>query len=129
MPPTLLALLMLSPAAAPASRLLIGLALLALYLIWGSTYLATKMALTAWPPFLLSATRYLLAGGVQYGLMRMSGAAAPTRQDWLRAAVVGICLPLFGNGGTTFSQQYIPSGMAALLVISLAPALIELLAG
>ncbi|MCC2547394.1 EamA family transporter [Hymenobacter sp. BT175] len=101
---------------APPSRLLIGLALLALYLIWGSTYLATKMALTAWPPFLLSATRYLLAGGVQYGLMRLSGAAAPTRQDWLRAAVVGICLPLFGNGGTTFSQQYIPSGMAALLV-------------
>ncbi|KUG08027.1 EamA family transporter [Solirubrum puertoriconensis] len=98
------------------SAVLVGSALLALYLIWGSTYLATKTALSAWPPFLLSAFRYLLAGGVQYAAIRLSGAAAPTRQDWLRAAVVGICLPLFGNGGTTFSQQYIPSGLAALMV-------------
>ncbi|GAA4392655.1 drug/metabolite exporter YedA [Hymenobacter koreensis] len=96
--------------------MLVGGALLALYLIWGSTYLGTKVALTAWPPFLLSATRYLLAGGVQYGVMRLSGAAAPSKQDWLRAAVVGFCLPLFGNGGTTFSQQFIPSGLAALMV-------------
>jgi drug/metabolite transporter (DMT)-like permease len=98
------------------SRLLIGAALLSLYLIWGSTYLGAKVALTAWPPLLLSATRYLLAGGVQYGVMRLSGAAAPSRQDWLRAAVVGFCLPLFGNGGTMFAQQYIPSGLAALMV-------------
>ncbi|WP_400193180.1 EamA family transporter [Hymenobacter sp. B81] len=105
-------------AAPRPSALLVGAALAALYLIWGSTYLASKVALTAWPPFLLSATRYLLAGGAQYIVMRLSGAAAPSRQDWLRAAVVGLCLPLFGNGGTTFAQQYIPSGLAALLVAS-----------
>ncbi|UYZ62599.1 EamA family transporter [Hymenobacter weizhouensis] len=99
----------------PASATVL-LALLALYLVWGSTYLATKIALGSWPPFLLSATRYLLAGALQYGMLRLSGAPAPTRQDWVRAAVVGFCLPLFGNGGTTFAQQYIPSGLAALLV-------------
>jgi drug/metabolite transporter (DMT)-like permease len=93
-------------------------ALLSLYLIWGSTYLATKIALTAWPPLLLSAARYLLAGSVQYAAMRFSGAPAPSRQDWYRAAIVGFCLLLFGNGGTTFSQQYIPSGLAALMVAS-----------
>lgn len=102
--------------AAPPAKATVLLALGALYLIWGSTYLATKVALGSWPPFLLSATRYLLAGALQYGALRLSGAPAPTRQDWLRAAVVGLCLPFFGNGGTTFSQQYIPSGLAALLV-------------
>jgi len=98
------------------SRTLVAAALLALYLIWGSTYLATKIALTAWPPLLLSSARYLLAGGAQYAAMRLSGAPAPSKQDWLRAAVVGFCLLLFGNGGTTFSQQSIPSGLAALMV-------------
>ena len=104
------------PSSSLPPRYLVGFALLALYLIWGSTYLATRVALETWPPFLLSGTRYLLAGGLQYGALRVSGAAAPSRQDWLRAAVVGVCLPLFGNGGTTFSQQYIPSGTAALLI-------------
>lgn len=105
-----------SVSVAKPPRSLVLLALLALYLVWGSTYLATKVALGAWPPFLLSATRYLLAGALQYSALRLSGAPAPTRQDWGRAAVVGLCLPLFGNGGTTFAQQYIPSGLAALLV-------------
>ncbi|SDY76407.1 EamA family transporter [Hymenobacter psychrophilus] len=107
---------MLAPAPTAAPRSLIVLALLALYLIWGSTYLATKIALDVWPPFLLSSMRYLVAGTVLYGAMRLSGAAAPSRQDWGRAAVVGLCLPVFGNGGTTFAQQYIPSGTTALLV-------------
>lgn len=105
---------------APArpQTLLIGAALLAIYLIWGSTYLATKTALTAWPPLLLSGMRFLVAGSVQFAAVRLSGGPAPTRQDWLRAAAVGACLLLCGNGGTTFSQQYIPSGLAALLVAS-----------
>lgn len=115
------------PASAPtASRSLILLALVALYLIWGSTYLATKIALGVWPPFLLSAMRYLVAGTLLYGAMRLRGAAAPSRQDWGRAAVVGFCLPLFGNGGTTFAQQYIPSGTTALLV-ALVPMYLALL--
>ncbi|MCC3156556.1 EamA family transporter [Hymenobacter sp. 15J16-1T3B] len=109
-----------SVASSPArpAPLLIGAALLAIYLIWGSTYLATKTALAAWPPLLLSGMRFLVAGSVQFAAVRLSGGPAPTRQDWGRAAAVGFCLLLFGNGGTTFSQQYIPSGMAALLVAS-----------
>ncbi|GAB2963120.1 drug/metabolite exporter YedA [Hymenobacter coalescens] len=107
-----------SSAAARPSPLLIGAALLAIYLIWGSTYLATKTALAAWPPMLLSAMRFLVAGSVQFAAVRLSGVPAPSRQDWGRAAVVGFCLLLFGNGGTTFSQQYIPSGQAALMVAS-----------
>lgn len=107
------------PASVPiAPRSLILLALLALYLIWGSTYLATKIALGVWPPFLLSAMRYLLAGTLLYGALRLSGAPTPSRQDWFRASIMGLCLPVFGNGGTTFAQQYIPSGMTALLVAS-----------
>lgn len=116
----------MSVSAPVPSRSLVFVALLALYLIWGSTYLATKVALGSWPPFLLSATRFLLAGALQYGAMRLSGAAAPSRQDWGRAAVVGFCLPLFGNGATVFAQQYIPSGTAALLVATV-PMLLVLL--
>lgn len=107
-----------SSSPARPQTLLVGAALLAIYLIWGSTYLATKTALTAWPPLLLSGMRFLVAGSVQFAAVRLSGGPAPTRQDWLRAAAVGACLLLCGNGGTTFSQQYIPSGLAALLVAS-----------
>ncbi|OON68401.1 EamA family transporter [Hymenobacter sp. CRA2] len=107
-----------APVSTRPAPLLIGAALLAIYLIWGSTYLATKTALSAWPPLLLSGMRFLVAGSVQYAAVRLSGSPAPTRQDWLRAAAVGACLLLCGNGGTTFSQQYIPSGLTALLVAS-----------
>src|SRR5690606_7635508 len=67
-------------------RLLVPLALLAVYVVWGSTYLAIRVALDSWPPFLLGAVRFLAAGGALYAFLRLRGMPAPTRQQWRNAA-------------------------------------------
>ena len=68
------------------------------------------------PPLLMAGTRYGLAGGLLYGFMRWRGEPAPTRRGWGYAALIGVCLLGFGNGGTTLGVMYLPSGITALLV-------------
>lgn len=97
-------------------RWLIGLCLVALYFIWGATFLAMKVAIGSLPPFLMAALRFLGAGGVLYGLLRLRGVAAPTRRQWLGAAVVGTLLLACGNGGVAFAQQWVATGAAALMI-------------
>ncbi|WP_303309973.1 drug/metabolite exporter YedA [Hymenobacter sp. BT730] len=92
------------------------LAFAALYIIWGSTYLGIRFAIDSIPPLLMAGTRYALAGALLYSFMRLRGAPAPTAKGWLHAIVIGVCLLGFGNGGVTLGEQYIPSGLAALLV-------------
>lgn len=104
-----------SGSAAPSRAALIT-AFAAIYLIWGSTYLVMKFAVATMPPLLMAGTRYGLAGGLLYGAMRLRGEPAPTLRGWGFAAVIGVCLLGFGNGGTTFGVLYLPSGTAALLV-------------
>ena len=88
----------------------------ALYLIWGSTYLGILFAIQSIPPLLMAGTRFLLAGIILYAGARMSGAPPSPRADWRTALIVGACLLLGGNGGVTLAEQYVPSGIAALLV-------------
>ncbi len=87
-----------------------------IYLIWGSTYLAILFAIRSIPPLLMAGARFLLAGMILYTAARLSGAARARLIDWRTAAIVGTCLLVCGNGGVTLSEQYIPSGLAALLV-------------
>ncbi len=87
-----------------------------IYLIWGSTYLAILFAIRSIPPLLMAGTRFLLAGAILYTAARISGAPKTRLVDWRTAAIVGTCLLVCGNGGVTLSEQYIPSGLAALLV-------------
>jgi drug/metabolite transporter (DMT)-like permease len=101
--------------AAP-SKAAILLAFAAVYIIWGSTYLGIRFAIDSMPPLLMAGTRYTLAGVLLYGFMRLRGAPAPTTQGWLTALIIGICLLGIGNGGVTLGEQYIPTGMASLLV-------------
>jgi drug/metabolite transporter (DMT)-like permease len=96
------------------SRLAVVLALLALYVVWGSTYLANQVALGGFPPLLMSGVRFLVAGGVLYGLLRAGGARAPARGEWAGAAVVGVLLLVGGSGGAAFAQQWVASGLAAI---------------
>ncbi|SNC76213.1 Permease of the drug/metabolite transporter (DMT) superfamily [Hymenobacter gelipurpurascens] len=103
-------------ASASPSRASILLAFAALYIIWGSTYLGIRFAIDSIPPLLMAGTRYALAGALLYGYMRWKGEPAPTRQGWLTALIIGTCLLAFGNGGVTLGEQYIPSGLTALLV-------------
>lgn len=102
-----------------ASRWAVPLALAAVYLIWGSTYLAIRFALEGgFPPFLLGGIRFALAGAVLYGVLRLRGMAAPTRAQWANAAVMGVLLLLLGNGMVNLAEQSVSSGMAAVAVAS-----------
>jgi drug/metabolite transporter (DMT)-like permease len=88
----------------------------AVYIIWGSTYLAIRLAVETIPPFLMSGTRFLLAGGGLYMWMRFTGAEKPTLQHWKSATIVGVMLLVIGNGGVSWAEQFVPSGITALLI-------------
>ncbi|MEP6820714.1 MAG: EamA family transporter [Chthoniobacterales bacterium] len=98
------------------SRAAILAAFASIYLIWGSTYLAILFAIRSIPPLLMAGTRFLCAGAILYLAARLSGAARSRPIEWRTAAIVGACLLLGGNGGVTLAEQYVPSGLAALLV-------------
>ncbi len=110
-------------------RLQIALAFLSIYTIWGSTYLAIRFAIETFPPFLMAAIRFLIAGGALYTWMRLRGAQRPTRANWKAATIIGGLLLLGGNGGVTKAEQVIPSGLTAVLItiVPIWMALLELL--
>src|ERR1035437_4935046 len=97
-------------------RISIILAFGGIYLIWGSTYLGILFAIRSIPPLLMAGTRFLLAGIILYSAARIAGAPRSRSVDWRTAFIVGACLLLGGNGGVTLSEQYVSSGLAALLV-------------
>ncbi len=86
------------------------------YLIWGSTYLAIRFAIETIPPLVMAATRFLIAGTVLYAWVRARGAPKPTAREWRGAAVVGTLLLGIGNAGVVYAEQWVPSGLTALLV-------------
>src|SRR5678816_2179828 len=73
-------------------RVLVALSLIGVYLIWGSTYLAIRIALVDYPPFLMGAIRFFIAGVLMFGVMRWRGIAAPTRTQWFNCAITGTLL-------------------------------------
>lgn len=88
----------------------------ALYLIWGSTYLGILFAIQSIPPFLMAGVRFFLAGIIMFAIARFQGAPKPDPATWRDAFIVGACLLLFGNGGVTVAEKWVPTGLAALLV-------------
>lgn len=101
------------------SRLKVVLAFAAIYIIWGSTYLAIKFAIQTIPPFLMAGARFLVAGSVLYGYMRLRSVPRPSRQNWLAATSVGGLLLLGGNGCLVWAEQRVPSGLAAILLATI----------
>jgi drug/metabolite transporter (DMT)-like permease len=99
-----------------ASVLKVALALGAVYIIWGSTYLAIRFAIETIPPFLMAATRYLTAGALLYTWARLRGAPRPKLVHWRSAFIVGAFLLLVGNGAVVWAEQKLDSGLAALLI-------------
>ena len=122
------------PALSPAA--LSWLALVVVYVVWGSTYLAIRVGVGHLPPLFMAGTRYLTAGGLLYPVARRSAARAAARtrlpapgrlgpaprpvrpglRAWLAGAVVGLLLLVAGNGGLTVGETTLPSGLAAVLV-------------
>lgn len=103
------------PAAVPA-RWLILLAFAAVYLIWGSTYLAIRVAIESLPPLLMAGGRFVLAGAVLYVVTRACGAARPTWAQVRAASLIGVLLVSVANGGVVWAEQWIPSGLTAVIV-------------
>ncbi len=101
------------------SRLAVGLALFALYVIWGSTYLAMRVAMEGFGPFTMAATRFLVAGAVMLVIARARGEALPTRRQWRNALAIGTLLLACGNGGVALAEQTVSSGLAALMVAAM----------
>jgi drug/metabolite transporter (DMT)-like permease len=93
-----------------------ALALGGIYFIWGSTYLGIRIAIETLPPFLMAGTRFLIAGTGLLLFSRARGADWPTAAHWRTGAISGLLMFLCGNGAVTWAEQYVPSGMVALLV-------------
>ena len=104
---------------APARGLSVVLALTAVYLIWGSTYLGIRFALEGgYPPLLMAGGRFLLAGGMLFAVLRLRGEQAPTRTQWKHLALMGLLMMGLGNGMVSIAEQWVSSGLAAVAIAS-----------
>lgn len=93
-------------------------ALLALYIVWGSTYLAIRVTIETIPPFFHAGIRFLISGLILIIWQWAAGQALPTRRQWRDTAIIGTLLLLGGNGLVSWAEQFIPSGIAALVIAS-----------
>lgn len=91
-------------------------ALVTVCVIWGTTYLAIKVALDTIPPFLMGGLRYTTAGLMLAGILYLNGQTIPGPRDWGRLAIVGFFMLVFGNGGVVVGSQWLPSGLTAVLI-------------
>jgi len=97
--------------------LILVAAFAAIYIFWGSTYLAIKYAIQTLPPFLMAGSRFFIAGSILFLWARLSkNYETPKWEHWRTSIIVGTLLLLGGNGCVVFAQHYIPSSLAALLV-------------
>ncbi len=108
-----------APAPAPPPRWLIAAALLAVYVIWGSTYLVMRIGLETLPPFLMAGSRFLIAGVVLFAVLWLGGAPTPTAREWIACAKVGVLLLVIGNGFVAFAETRISSSVAAMVVATM----------
>ncbi|OWK44401.1 EamA family transporter [Fimbriiglobus ruber] len=101
------------------SRIGLLLAFAAVYVLWGSTYLAIRLAIDSIPPFLMAGSRFVVAGAIlfAYGSQRYAGRL--TLVQWRNAALASVPLFVIGNGGVTWAEQSVPSGLAALVVATI----------
>jgi drug/metabolite transporter (DMT)-like permease len=105
----------LTSGATPAAPLLVP-ALLACYLVWGSTYLAIRFALLSFPPFFQMGTRFLFAGGLLMGWLILKKHQLPTRREWRNAFVIGSLMLGGAMGLVATAQQHIGSGLIATFI-------------
>ncbi len=104
-----------------SSKLMLWTALWTVYLVWGSTYLAIRIAVETLPPFLHASVRFLLAGGIMYAFLRIKDGRERVRvtpREIGASAIVGSALLLGGNGLVALGEQTVPSGLAALIIAS-----------
>jgi drug/metabolite transporter (DMT)-like permease len=91
-------------------------ALILLYIVWGSTYFGIKVAIETIPPFFHAGVRFLISGLILVIWQKAAGSEMPTRKQWVSTAIIGTLLLLGGNGLVSWAEQFIPSGIAALII-------------
>jgi drug/metabolite transporter (DMT)-like permease len=102
-----------------ASTAKVVLALLAVYVLWGSTYYGIRVALSAYPPFLLTAIRMFIAGGLMYAVLRWRGVAAPTRAQWPALIVLAVFMTVLSNALVNLAEQTVSTGLVAIGVAAM----------
>ncbi len=95
---------------------LVLMAFAAVYVVWGSTYLAIRIGIESFPPLILAGLRHITVGLFLYPILRRKTGIRPTAANWRTAVVTGALLLFVGNGGVSWAEQTVPSGIAALLV-------------
>jgi drug/metabolite transporter (DMT)-like permease len=100
----------------PPARAALILAFAVIYVVWGSTYLAIRIAVGTMPPFVMAGLRFVLAGALLLGWLRARGAAWPTLAQWRDHAITGAFLLLGGNGLVCWAEQTVPSGVTSLII-------------
>ncbi len=100
----------------PPPSWLVLTAFAAVYIVWGSTYLGIRIAIGSIPPFLMAGARFTLAGAILYGILRFRGAVRPAPYHWVSAFIIGSLLLVAGNGGVSWAEQTVPSGLTALII-------------
>lgn len=100
-------------------QLRIVAAFAAVYIVWGTTYLAIRVAVETIPPFFMAGVRFLIAGTITFVFLRYRGVSWPSRIHWRSALIIGAFLLLGGNGLVTWSEQQVPSSVAALVVATM----------
>lgn len=91
-------------------------ALATVYIVWGSTYFAIRVALESFPPFVQGGLRFLTAGGLLFAFLLLRRTPLPTRREWRDGAVVGVLLLAVGNGSVSFAEQHVSSSLAAIFI-------------
>ena len=95
---------------------LVLMAFAAVYVVWGATFLAIRIGIESFPPLILAGLRHITVGLFLYPILRRKTGIRPTAANWRTAVVTGALLLFAGNGGVSWAEQTVPSGIAALLV-------------
>jgi len=101
----------------PAWKTLLAFAII--YFVWGSTFLAIRVGVREVPPLVLASMRFVVAGGVLFGWMRLSGTPSPSRREWLAASVLAVCIFVVDYGLLFWAEQRVPSGIAAVMLATI----------
>jgi drug/metabolite transporter (DMT)-like permease len=106
------------PNSRPASwKVLLAFAII--YFVWGSTFLAIRVGVREVPPFLLAGMRFLVAGAVLYGWMRLRGTPSPSRREWGAATLLAVLIFVLDYGMLFWAERRVPSGIAAVMMATI----------